>query len=467
MSNPSPSMLRQVLTSITLATLVLGAGFAAFYGLTLLKKPPVLREPVVRTYNVEVFQVEALDLREIIRAFGTSRPDREVVISAQVAGEITEVHPLLKVGQAVRAPVLETSPNVSPGSGDVLARIDPTTYQARVDQSRTHLAEDRADLKRIQQEQANLDRLHKTISADYEDSKLEYDKAQLLRKQGINTDSDLRRAQMDLRQHEKTLIQNNNDRDLLPTRRELVERKIESHEADLKVAEIELARTSVRPSFDGIVSAVQIEIGQYVRVGEPLATVTEQKIVEVPLSVTLEDYAKLLPDILGRRYPAVELAENEAAVARWKGRVVRASPKADEHTRTAMVFVQVDNSQQATPLLPGTFVQARIDGPILKKTSVVPRDAVLEGKTFVEKDGVTEQRSVTIARPLYNLAIIESGLEPGERIVLTNLDVLFHGAKVRTSVTHTLADELAHQRNRAAKLISGSISELPDDSATQ
>jgi RND family efflux transporter MFP subunit len=363
--------------------------------------------------------------------------------------------------------VLESSPAVNPGSGDLLARIDPISYQTRVDQCRTHLAEDRAELKRIQQEQANLDRLHKAILADYEDSKLEYEKSQLLRKQGINTDSDLRRAQMDLRQHEKGLIQSNNDRDLLPARREVVQRKIESHEADLKVAEIELARTSVRTPFDGIVSAVQVEIGQYARVGDPIATITEQKIVEVPLSVTLEDYAKLLPDILERHYPAVELAENEAAVARWKGRVVRASPKADEHTRTAMVFVQVDNSQQATPLLPGTFIQARIDGPVLKRATLVPRDTVIDGKAFVEKNGVIEQRTVTVARPLHNLAIVESGLEPGEQIALTNLDVLFHGAKVRTSATHTLADEIARQRNKAARLLSGTISERPDEASTQ
>lgn len=448
-TNPQPPQYRQILISAGLAVLALAAGFGVSHGLTLLKQPPVLREPVERVYNVEVFDVENLTLREIVRALGTSEAEREVVLSAQVAGEITELHPHLKVGTKVYA----VNPEDTRQPGNLLVRIDPTSYEARVAQGQTQLAEDRAELKRIQQEEENLDRLHATIAADFEDSKREYDKTQLLRKQGINTDSDLRRAQMELRQHEKIMVQSRNDKDLLPVRRELVQRRIESHEAALKLAEIDLQRTSIRPPFDGIVSAVQVEVGQYVRVGEPIATITDQKLVEVPLSVTLDDYAKLLPDVMERQYPVAELAENEGAPPRWKGHVIRMSPKADEHTRTAMVFVQVDNSQQASPLLPGTFVQARIEGPILKQVKVVPRDAVLDGKAFVETNGMIEQRSVKIARTLHSFAVIESGLEAGERLVLTNLDVVFGGAKVRTSATRNLAEELGKQRSRSARVI--------------
>lgn len=454
---------RPFLKSILYSLIALAIGCSVTYGLTLLKKPPQLRAPVTRTYNVEVFRVEALDVREIIRAFGTSQADREVVLSAQVAGEVTEVHPLLKVGQPVRA--LKADSKTGDYAGDLLVRIDPATYEARVEQGRTHLSEDKAELSRIAQEEANIDRLHKTIAADFDDSKREYEKAQLLRKQGINTDSDLRRAQMDLRQHEKTMVQSDNDRDLLPVRRELLQKKVESHMADLKLAEIELTRTSVRPPFDGLISAVQVEIGQYVRVGDPLATITDHRIVEVPLPITLEDYAKLLPDVLERHYPPAELAENEEAAPRWKGHVVRVSPKADEHTRTAMVFVQVDNSQQASPLLPGTFVQARIEGPVLKRARLVPRDSIVEGKAFIEKNGAIEQRSVNVARTLHNLAVIESGIEPDDHVVLTNLDILFNGAIARASATRTLADELARHRTKAARLVGDAVppvSEVPE-----
>jgi len=465
-THPQPPMRTRVIKSIALSILALSVGFAISHGLTLLHKPPPLREPVQRTYNVEVFRVECNDLREIVRAFGTSKSDREVVLSAQVAGEVAEIHPQLKIGQRVQPQKLDLEKQSDSCPGDLLLRIDPATYQAKVTQGRNHLAEDQAELDRIKQEASNLERLNKTIAADYDDSKREYEKTVQLRKQGVNTDSDLRRAQMDLRQHEKGLVQSTNDIDLLPVRRELIQRRIESHEADLKLEEIELARTSVRPPFAGNLSAVHVEIGQYVRVGDPLVTIIDDAIVEVPLSLTLDDYAKLIPDIQERNFPAVELAENESASARWTGRVVRLSPKADEHTRTAMVYVRVDNTQQKTPLLPGTFVQARIDGPVLKQAKVVPRDAVLHGKALVDRDGLVQARDVNITRTLQNLAVIDHGLEPGDNLVLTNLDILYDGAKVRASVTRTLSEELVSQRSQSAKFIDDSpepLSERPKE----
>jgi RND family efflux transporter MFP subunit len=380
---------------------------------------------------------------------------KEVVLSAQVAGEVAETHPQLNVGLSVKShhSDLEAGEETNRYVGDLLVRIDPSSYEERVAAARHRLAEDQSELRRIEQEETNINRVYEKIVADWEDSEREYQKMVSLRMKGVTTDSDLRRAQMDLRQHEKAKVQSNNERDLLPLRREQTERRIESHTTDLKLSELELARTFVRPPFDGVLSAVQVERGQYVRVGEPLLTIMAVAEVEIPLSVTLDDYAKLLPDVLERQYPAVELAENETAKPRWTGHIVRVSPKADEQTRTATVFIRVDNTTQVTPLLPGTFVHARIDGPVLRKVQAVPRDAVLGSKAFVERGGKIEQRTIVISRMLHGLALIESGLDATDRIVLTNLDVLHEGATVSASLVRTIAEELARQRTRSAKLI--------------
>ncbi len=458
MTTSTPPVRQRVLLSALLSVLILAAGAAACYALSLLHKPPVLKAPSDRRYNVEVFSVQPVDLREIIHAFGTVRPEKEVVLSAQVAGEVSETHPQLDVGLSVKSHRAGSASDEGAAryTGDLLVRIDPSSYEERVAAARHRLAEDQSELRRIRQEETNLARLYEKIVADGKDAQREYDKIAKLREQGINTDSDLRRAQMELRQHEKTEVTSNNERDLLPLRREVTERRIESHTTDLRLSELDLARTFVRPPFDGVLSTVHVERGQYVRIGEPLLTITAVDEVEIPLSVTLDDYAKLLPHVRERRYPAVELAENETATPRWTGHVVRVSPKADEQTRTATVFIRIDNTAQATPLLPGTFVHARVDGPILKQVRAVPRDAVLNGKAFVERDGRIEQRIVVVTRMLHGLALIESGLDAGDRLALTNLDVLYDGATVSPSITRTLADELARQRTRSAKLMESS-----------
>ena len=455
MTTSTPPVRRRLLKSVVLSALVLAVGAVASYGLSQLRRPPELKDPSERRYNVEVYEVQPVDLREIVNAFGTARPEKEVVLSAQVAGEVSETHPQLDVGLSVKAHRAGSTSDKGADRylGDLLVRIDPSSYEERVAAARHRLAEDQSELRRITQEETNLARLYEKIVADWEDSQREYQKTAKLREQGINTDSDLRRAQMELRQHEKAKLTSNNERDLLPLRREVTERRIESHTTDLKLSELDLARTFVRPSFDGVLSTVHVERGQYVRVGEPLLTITAVAEVEIPLAVTLDDYAKLLPNVRERQYPLVELAENETARPRWTGHVVRVSPKADEQTRTATVFIRVDNTAQVTPLLPGTFVHARVEGPVLKQVRTVPRDAILNGKAFVERDGKIEQRSVVVSRMLHGLALIESGLEAGDRVVLTNLDILYDGATVSAPIERTLADELARQRTRSAKLI--------------
>lgn len=453
---------RRLLKSVLLSALVLAAGAAGSYGLAQLRKPPELKAASHRQYNVETFTVQPVDLREIVNAFGTARPEKEVVLSAQVAGEVSQILPQLKVGLKVQGPRSADASlalqafndnRVENLDGDLLVRIDPSSYEERVAATRHRLAADQSDLNRIEQEEANLGRIYEKIVADWEDSEREYKKTAKLREQGINTESDLRRAQMELRQHEKAKVQSHNERDLLPLRREQTQRMIESHTTDLKLSTLDLARTFIRPPFDGVLSTVHVERGQYVRVGEPLVTITAVSEVEIPLAVTLDDYAKLLPDVLERRYPTVELAENETSTPRWTGHVVRVSPKADEQTRTATVFIRVENTTQVTPLLPGTFVHARVEGPVLKRVLAVPRDAVSNGRVFVERDGKVTQQAVVVSRILNGMALIASGLAPSDRVVLTNLDVLFEGAAVTVSLERSLAEELARQRTRSAKLV--------------
>ena len=472
MTTSTPPAPRRLLKSVLLSMLVLTVGAAASYRLSQLRQPPELKDPTPREYKVEVYSVCRDDLQEIINAFGTARPEKEVVLSAQVAGEVSETHPQLDVGLSVKSH--SAAPEAAEGNnryvGDLLVRIDPSSYEERVAAARHRLAEDQSELRRIEQEETNLSRVYEKIVADWKDSQREYQKMVSLREKGVTTDSDLRRAQMDLRQHEKAKIVSNNERDLLPLRREQAERRIESHTTDLKLSELDLARTFVRPSFDGVLSTVHVERGQYVRVGEPLLTITAVDKIEIPLSVTLADYAKLLPDpdVLKRHYPKVELAENETAKPRWKGHVVRVSPKVDEQTRTATVFVRVDNAAKVTPLLPGTFVHARIDGPQLNQVMAVPREAVLDGNAYVFHDRKFEKRSVVVSRLLHGLALIESGLKTGDRIALTHLEVLTQldirgdtgrpitvGRQPIFSISNerTLAEELAHQRTPSAKLI--------------
>ena len=74
--------------------------------------------------------------------------------------------------------------------------------------------------------------------------------------------------------------------------------------------------------------------------------------------------------------------------------------------------MRVDNSRQTTPLLPGTFVQARIEVPVHQEVRVVARDALLGSDVFMARDAATaERRAVTIVERLQDFAIVSEGVE--------------------------------------------------------
>ncbi|GAG36328.1 unnamed protein product, partial [marine sediment metagenome] len=248
---------------------------------------------------------------------------------------------------------------------------------------------------RLRQEEINSRRILEKVSADYEAFKQEYERMEKLRSSNAVTPSQLVRALLELRQYEDTLIKRQNSQTLFPLQRNEIEKLRETHQTDLAIARLDLEHTEVRPPFSGSLSEVTVELGQYVRAGDSLARLTDISVVEIPIPLTLKDFAKVEPSVKAGRHPKVALAENESDRPRWMGYVVRAAPEADELTRTIMVYAHVKNDEQKVPLLPGTFVHARIEGPVLKNVLAVPRDAIVNGRVFVAQNGRAEQRTVT------------------------------------------------------------------------
>ena len=130
----------------------------------------------------------------------------------------------------------------------------------------------------------------------------------------------------------------------------------------------------------------------------------------------------------------------------------------------------VENFKQPRPLVPGTFVHARISGERLERAIVIPRDAIAvdkRGRQFVwvvtttdmESEPATEARTIERRilvdgqegkmKTLQTLALVDEGvLKDGELIVLTNLDALSDGSLIQVSRhedVRTLDTELAIQ----------------------
>ena len=439
-----------IYVGLCLLALLLGGG--SYAGLASLREVPARRAVEAKVFNVEVFEVQRANLREIVRGFGAATAEREVVYSAQVAGEIASVSRRLKVGEAVSGPeFFPNDPIADSGSrltqGEILLAIDPEVYHERLTQADNAVAEAQAEIQTLAQREKNNTRLLDTSRRNYATAKADHERMERLAKDGTVTTNQLTLSQLEERRYERTLIEAENEHSLFAAQHRQLQKRVERLETERKLAAIDVKRTEVRTPFSGVLTEVHVEKGQFVQPGTPLYRVTQIDSVEIAIPLHSLDFARIAELVLAGEQPTVRLAENEVAGTRWTGRVVRISPEADSAMRTIDVFVEVDNRDVALPLLPGSFVQARIDGPILRDAMVIPRGAVIGSdpestRVFVERHGVAVSIPVTVSRRLEGQAFIASGLSPGDRVVLTNLDALRDGASVEVQATTSIADSV-------------------------
>ena len=442
--------------NIVLGTLALLVGGGGFVGLASLREEPAKREVETKVFNVEVFEVQRVDLQEIVKGFGSVVAEREVVYSAQVAGEVALVSRRLKVGEAVSGPeFFPNDPILETGSiqaeGEVLLMIDPEIYNERLAQTDHAVEEALAGLQTLKQQEQNNSRLLQTATRNYNTAKDDHARMERLAKDGTVTQNQLTLSQLEERRYERALIEVDNQRFLFPAQRQRLQKQLDRLQTEKKIAAINVRRTEVRAPFTGVLTEVNVEKGQYVQPGTPLYRVTQIDAVEIAVPLHPLDFAKIADLVLAGEQPQVELAENEVASSRWTGRVVRISPEADMATRTIDVFVEVENKREgqqvAVPLLPGSFVQARIEGPILTDVIVVPRAAVIGNaagstRVFVERAGTAVEVPVEVSRRLEAQAFISSGLTFGDRVVMTNLDALKDDSQISVQKTTTPSDSL-------------------------
>ena len=470
---------------MTAVSLLVG-GFI-FVRLASLKQEPPRRAVAERSYNVETFVVESTAVREIITGFGSAVADRRVTVSAEVSGLVAEIHPNLEVGVRVLPPQAVGGGDVPSGIAprDELLKIDPSTYLRRIDALDRQIAQLKVQRDQLAIEQKNSERLLETQQTNLKTAQAELDSKRRVQSAGAGNASQVRAAELQVNQYEAEVVRLKNTIGLIPSRVEAAEAQIAAAEAEMESARLDVKRTTISPPFAGVLSEVSVEQGQFVRPGDKLLEITDLGRIEVPIALTQTQFALLEPLLRDGNKPIARLAENESAEPRWSGRITRVSPVADEQTRTIDVFVEVDNSEQDTPLLPGTFVHVRIVGPVTRETIAIPREVIQQGTVYVVRkrdggnsgedadptsngssdssistastvsgDALYEARQVDIVvkRTVQAFAIIKSGLTAGDEVVMTNLDVVHEGALLTPQSKVTLVDELARQRTPALEL---------------
>ncbi|MEZ0469388.1 efflux RND transporter periplasmic adaptor subunit [Luteimonas salinilitoris] len=260
-------------------------------------------------------EIERGDIRVAISATGTLSATSTVIVGSQVSGQVTDV--LVDFNDTVE-------------KDQVIARIDPSTYQAQIEQGNAQVAAARAALAQAQATLRNAELDHRR-------------KADLGGRQLVaRSDVDLARAALDQARAQVTSAQ----------------AQIRQQTASTQATRVNLDRTVIRSPVDGVVLTRTIEPGQTVAASlqaPELFTIAEDlSKMQIELAVDEADIGQV------QKGQDVSFTVDAFPDRQFRGVVqqVRLSATDTNNVITYPVVVSVDNSDGT--LLPGLTVNAEI-----------------------------------------------------------------------------------------------------------
>ena len=377
------------LAALGAALVLLAGGAAAALYFVRTRPQPV---PAPRADAVPVVRAAPLapsEIRIAVETHGIVEPRTETTLSAEVGGRVVETSPALAAGGVATA-------------GEVLARIDRRDYELALTRARAALAQARARLL-VEQATGALAKEEFKVFGKGEPDPL------------VLREPQIREA----------------------------EAAVAAAEAGVEQSERDLARTEVKAPYAARVRRRHAAVGQRISPGEPIAVLYPLDAVEIRLPVAQEDTAHLALPLSPRTEtadgpPVILRAALAGRRAEWKGRIVRVEGEVDPRTRMIQAVARVENpfspENGHPPLLIGLFVDAEILGRTAAGAYEVPRSSLREGGLLVvDRDGRLRFRRVETVRQSLRTAVVRSGVEPGDRLVVSPIDAPVDGMRVRVA----------------------------------
>jgi RND family efflux transporter MFP subunit len=283
--------------------------------------------------------------------------------------------------------------------GDILFEIDPRPFQAVLDQARAQLAQAVAQLGKTQ----------------------------------LDVDRDTPLAK------ERAIAQSQLDNDVQANL--AAKAAVQSSEAQVEQAQLNLGFTHVTSLFDGIAGIAQVQLGNLVNPSIVLTSVSQVNPIKAYFPMSEQEYLRLADSINApqdhvdapKDTPPLELILADGTVYPSKGRVLYTDRQVDITTGTIRVVSAFPNPKNF--LRPGEFGRIRASTYTRTGALLVPQRAVidLQGSfqlAIVGSDNKVSVRIVKVGERVGTEWIIESGVKQGEMVIVEGVQKVRDGVSV-------------------------------------
>jgi RND family efflux transporter MFP subunit len=382
---------------------ILGAAALIVLVLYMVRRSPEDRVELNIAPLVQVIVAEPTTYQFSVTAHGSVSPRTESDLIPQVSGEVLWISASMAVGGFFEM-------------GDPLIRVDQADY--RVDRETARAAVARA-------------------TSEHGRAEKERDRQRRLANQSVASESRIDDTENSFR---------------------VAEASLREASARLERAERDLARTELKAPYRGRVRSEQVDVGQFVTRGAPIAKLYAVDYAEVRLPVPDRELAFLDVPLVPQIRPenseiatesgsrVVLSADFAGRAHQWEATLVRTEGELDPRSRMVHLVARVADpyalevaletdaeSVRATPLAVGLFVKATIEGQIVDEAYVIPREALRPNDQVyvIDAENLIRFRDVEVLRTQRENVVLGGGLTKGDRVCTSPLEAVIDGMRVR------------------------------------
>ena len=334
---------------------------------------------VKRVIPVETSTAQKGDMELYLKQLGSVTALYTVTLHCRVDGELYKV--AFTEGQMVK-------------QGDLLAEIDPRPFQVQLKQAEGNLLRDQASLKVAQ---LDMDRYTALLGS-----------------------RSVTQQQVDA---QKALIQQS-------------EGAIKTDEGLIESSKLNLKYCRITAPIDGRIGLRTVDPGNIVHANDVtgLAVIAQLQPITMIFTIPQDDIARVQTKVNAGDPLIVDAYDREFTSKLATGKVLAIDNQVDVTTGTVRIKAIFGNEDNM--LYPGQFVNARLLVDVRHDAVIVPSAAVQRGpnnSTFlyvVKPDESVELRNVALGPSESDMSVIESGVDPGDVVVVNGVDKLQPGTKV-------------------------------------
>lgn len=406
-------------------------GIALFAVLKMNKKPPERLENRERRQTVRVITLEKTSVIPQVTSHGYVEADKTWQAIPEVSGKVVFMNENLKKGYFIK-------------KGEVLFRIDTTSYGLAESRGQADLMNIDAKLVELEQQRKNIRRLLEIERKSLQSASQELKRKQMLFDKKYISASDLEKEERNVLAHQTSVNNLQNTLNLIPAQKKALEAQKRSGESTVSQQRLDVEKTQIRAPFNCRLSQVNIELDQFAAAGSVLAEAISIDKAEIPVPLTPNNFFTLLPrDNRGAigQTPDMETIRKAVGITakvrlpmdahhtfEWEGSFSRTSESLDLKTGTITTYITVDNPYKNAvpgkrpPLVTNMYVEVVLLGKPLSDRFVIPRSAVHDGRVFlVNKENRLEIRQVDVEFFMKDIAVLSEGLQSGEILVLSDV----------------------------------------------